>query len=366
MSYLESKSLAYLLHCPGIGHQTARAFKKAVDDSGGDWTIFWDDVVYFIKKKSLPINTIDSIVSSLKEHSIDTYYEMLTKKKIRVITAEDVNYPVLLNELAAPPVVLYILGDEFVLPHTPIAVVGTRHMTAYGAQATEYLVRQLSELGVTIVSGGMYGVDTCAHKTALKHGGSSIAVLGYGFEHWYPQSHQQVLESLMAKGLTCISPFPPNSRPSRGSFSARNAIVAGMSLAVVVTEAGLQSGTHITATCAAELGRSVCAVPGPIMSPYSHGTAWLVNQGATVVTTAQDILNTLPFALQLGTPQAQKEEQEHASAPALYNVLLENGPTTVETLSDMTQQSVVELLCELSQLEISGRVVREGMVWRTR
>ncbi len=366
MSHLERKSLAYLLHCPGIGHTTLWSVKHAVDEEGGDWNVFWEDTSNFVQEKSLPLRLVNSIIYANKEYTVDAYFEYLINRNIRVIIPSDDEYPVLLHELERPPVLMYCKGKSVDKMQLPIAVVGSRHMTAYGAQATEHLVRHLALAGVTIVSGGMYGVDTCAHKVALKQCGYSVAVLGYGFDHWYPVSHGRILESLLEDGLSCLSPFAPECRPTKGSFAARNMLVAGMSLAVVVTEAGLKSGTHITASCAAELGRSVCAVPGPISSPYSQGTAWLINQGATIVTSAQDILSTLPQHDSVALAVTQHQTPFSGQERNLVEMLQTSGPASVEFLSDVSKQTIRTLLCELSQLEIRGKVVRDGMLWRIR
>jgi DNA processing protein len=139
----------------------------------------------------------------------------------------------------------------------------------------------------------MYGVDICAHQAALAWEGNTIGVLGYGFDYCYPKSYQAVFQSCIEQGMTFVSPFAPETTAIRGNFPARNAIVAGMSAAVVVTEAAAKSGTLITAGYAADFGRPVFAVPGSIFSPYSLGVKHLLNEGATLINSGAEVISCL-------------------------------------------------------------------------
>lgn len=212
------------------------------------------------------------------------------------LTLKDKNYPKLLREIANPPAVLYIktlksLEEIFTRP--AVAVVGTRNISSYGRIVTQKITKDLVKHGITIVSGLAKGVDVCAHITALENNGLTIAVLGSGIDSIYPAEHLRIANQIVENGAL-ISEFPLGTRASPGNFPIRNRIISGLSLGVVITEAAEKSGTMITASFAADQGREVFAVPGPITSPYSAGTSALIRKGAKIVTNINDILEELP------------------------------------------------------------------------
>ena len=213
------------------------------------------------------------------------------------LTIKDSNYPKLLREISSPPPVLYVNTSrplEELFKNPAIAVVGTREITYYGRTVTQEITRDLVKRGIMIVSGLARGVDICAHTTALESNGLTIAVLGSGLDCVYPAEHQRIAKIISENGAV-ISEFPLGTRPNSPNFPRRNRIISGLSLGVVVTQAAERSGTMITASFAADQGREVFAVPGPITSPYSRGTAVLINKGAKLVTNVNDILEELPI-----------------------------------------------------------------------
>lgn len=219
--------------------------------------------------------------------------EYCLKNQITIVKLGDADYPVLLAEISDPPAVLYIKGKLNALAPM-IGVVGTRHVTEYGRRVTKGFTRALVRYGFTIVSGFMYGVDACAHSAAIESGGTTVGVLGFGFEYMYPKSHLSLVQQMTTAGNCLITEYAPWEPPRSANFPRRNRIVAGMSLGILVTEAASRSGSRITARLAADQGRGVFAVSGPIDSPFSEGTKDLVNLGAKLVTKAQDILDELP------------------------------------------------------------------------
>ena len=304
MASLESKSLAFLSSVVGVGQRTLALLKKAVNHSidlanadaskkapEENWELFWASGKELWKQMCVSERQISSIEKRLSEQTIEDYFSSLENRQIRVLFEESVEYPLLLKFIDSPPTVLFAKGAAMVWgADPPIAVVGTRHITEYGRLVTEKITSELVVNGCPIISGAMYGVDICAHQAALGWEGKTVGVLGYGFDYCYPKSYQAVFESFIEQGMTFISPFAPETTAIRGNFPARNAIVAGMSAAVVVTEAAAKSGTLITAGYAADFGRPVMAVPGSIFSPYSQGVTQLVNQGAKLVTSAEEVL----------------------------------------------------------------------------
>lgn len=212
------------------------------------------------------------------------------------LTLKDKNYPKLLREISNPPPVLYVQTSrklEEIFANPAISVVGTRNISSYGRIVTQKITRDLVQHGFTIVSGLARGVDVCAHQTALVHSGLTIAILGSGIDCIYPPEHLRIANQIAQNGAI-ISEFPLGTRASALNFPRRNRIISGLSLGVVVTEASQKSGTMITASYAADYGREVFAVPGPITSYYSKGTSELIKKGAKMVTEVQDILEEFP------------------------------------------------------------------------
>lgn len=210
----------------------------------------------------------------------------------------DKEYPILLKTIDGRPNQLYMeyedgcpLGKIFAMP--AVAVVGTRKITEYGKKVTSEIVTGLVGSGVVIVSGLMYGLDEVAHRAALATGGLTIGVWAGGIDTLRGTSREFLAEKILGGGGVIISEIPWGIIPKAEYFPPRNRIISGLSLATVVVEAGVDSGSLITAGYAADQGREVFAVPGPVTSPQSLGTAKLIQKGAMLVTSAQDILETL-------------------------------------------------------------------------
>lgn len=210
------------------------------------------------------------------------------KNGYKILTAPDM--PQRLQDIYAPPCVLYLWGD---LPQPYdslyIAMVGTRNVTPYGVEVATKLSVGLARCGVTVVSGLAVGVDAAAHKGALKGGGKTVAVVGGGIDIDYPSGHRE-LKRLISQNGAVVSEYPPGTSPARANFPIRNRIIAGLSLGCVVVEAGSRSGALITASLAAEMGRDVFAVPGSIFSSESKGTNRLLRDGVKPVCGVMDIL----------------------------------------------------------------------------
>jgi len=212
---------------------------------------------------------------------------------MNIVTIQDERYPKLLKEIGKDiPKQLYYKGvwDSGIFENC-LAVVGSRRLTSYGQRVTEQLVTEVAAAGITIVSGFMYGGDEAAHRAAVKAGGRTIAVMPCGIELIHPEYQQDLyVEILDNKGLV-LSEYEGKFLPTNWTYPRRNRIVAGLSKAVLVVEAGLKSGTLITTNFAKKFGRKVFAVPGPITSEVSRGTSKLLREGASLVTSSKDILN---------------------------------------------------------------------------
>ena len=211
-----------------------------------------------------------------------------------VITAEDEEYPSALREIHDPPIVLYVRGQLTERDRNAVAVVGSRKATHYATESAKKLSFQMAYAGLTVASGLARGIDTAAHQGALAAKGRTIAVIGSGLGELYPPENAELADRIAASGAV-ISEFPIDTKPDRQTFPIRNRIVTGLSFGVLVVEAGANSGALISANMAAEQGRTLYAVPGRIDAPAALGSNRLIQQGAKLVITVDDILDDLPL-----------------------------------------------------------------------
>ena len=211
-----------------------------------------------------------------------------------VITAEDEEYPSALREIHDPPIVLYVRGQLTERDRNAVAVVGSRKCSHYATESAKKLSFQMAYAGLTVASGLARGIDTAAHQGALAAKGRTIAVIGSGLGELYPPENAELADRIAASGAV-ISEFPIDTKPDRQTFPIRNRIVTGLSFGVLVVEAGANSGALISANMAAEQGRTLYAVPGRIDAPSALGSNRLIQQGAKLVITVDDILDDLPL-----------------------------------------------------------------------
>jgi DNA processing protein len=262
----------------------------------------------------------------------------------------DDRYPPLLGSIPDPPVLLWTRGDPAHLLRPAIAIVGSRAATPHGLEMARRLARDLSAAGLVVVSGLARGVDSAAHAATLAAGGATVAVLGCGADRIYPAEHAELAGNIVRAG-TVVSEFPPGCPPRTHHFPLRNRIISGLSHAVVVVEAPEKSGALITAAAAAEQGREVMVVPGPVASGRNRGGHLLIRDGAKVVETGDDILQ------EVGRPIAWPT----ASGPDLEIGQLPNAVDfTVDELAEQTGEPPSLVLARLLELELSGQIQRIG------
>ncbi|MCY4554097.1 MAG: DNA-processing protein DprA [Candidatus Poribacteria bacterium] len=255
------------------------------------------------------------------QYPIERELELIREYDCHVVTLYDDVYPQYLKEIDTPPLVLYIRGKLTPEDSLSLSVVGSRDAKDYGRKVGYRLSYQLAQRGLTIVSGLARGIDTSAHRGALEAGGRTIAVMGSGLGFIYPAANSDLAEKITASGAL-ISEFPMGVKPKPRNFPRRNRIISGLTLGTVVVEASNRSGALITARLAGEQGREVFAVPGEIFSELSTGTHKLINNGAKLINTVDDLLNELPpYALNRiqayeqtsQTPGAQTESSQEQS-----------------------------------------------------
>lgn len=292
----------------------------------------------------------------------DQEWAYLEKENIRMITLPDPRYPKFLREIPYPPYIIYIKGltnwDWNAAPM--ISVVGSRKYSAYGAQATQVLARDLSRAGVTIVSGMALGIDALAHRAALAAGGKTIAVLGNSLDdfHISPQSNFQLSREIMENGVL-MSDYPLPTPAAEHTFPARNRIVAGLSLGTLVIEAGEKSGTLITAQLALDFNREVFAVPGPIFAPQSSGTNKLIRSGAKLASSVKDILEELRLDQGVDsnerTPKIPDSKEE-----AILLEILSTDPLHIDNIAKLSKLATSTVAGTLAFMEIKGWVKNIG------
>lgn len=285
---------------------------------------------------------------------------VLNNERTFVITYWDEAYPPLLREIDDPPAFLFVKGEKpEVLRRDPkIAVVGSRKLTAYGKKIAGWIARELASAGCLVVSGLAAGVDSEAHLGACVSG-ETIGVLGNGIDLIYPRFNTRVYERVMANGVI-ISEFLPGTPPSRWNFPRRNRIIAGMCVGVVVIEATEKSGSLITANLAAQYGRDVFAVPGPITSDSSRGTNFLIKHGAKLVQDINDILEEYPTFASSVIKNVESTELSFSEDEKELLSLITKGNDTLEKLITVTGWEMGRLLTGLSSLEVQEKITQVG------
>ena len=314
-------------------------------------------------------------ISNPDQAQIESDLQWLSHPNHHLLCWDDDAYPVLLRRINNPPAALFIDGDPGCLWQPQIAVIGSRNPTAGGLDHARDFAATLARQGMTITSGLASGIDTAAHKAALDVGALTIAVNGTGLDQVYPSSSRAVAERIRSQGAM-ISELPLGSPPKRQHFPSRNRIISGLSLAVLVIEAGMNSGTLITARKAAEQGRDVFALPGSLNNPMVKGCHRLIREGARLVETTADIMQELgPVAAELqmeiiqrldladDTTEKPTRARENLLDDAEYNNLWEVlgfDPKPVDTIIEQTGLSAREISSMLLIMELKGMVKKHG------
>lgn len=297
----------------------------------------------------------DAIVSQRDRVPWRDEMEMAERLGARIVTRIDEEYPELLKQIHDPPLALYVRGKMECRDRHSVAIVGTRRASHYGRETAERIAFGLAKAGMVVVSGLALGIDTSAHRGALRARGRTVAVLGAGFEHLYPPENAELANEIGSHGAV-ITEFPIDRRPDKTTFPMRNRIVSGLSKGVVVVEAGTKSGAMITVGQALEQGRAVFAVPGRIDSPGSRGPHEMIRTGATLVTGPGDILEEFDVLLPRGTEIAPVAADLSVDEQRLV-ALLADGERDVDALIRGTSLAAARVGSLLITMEMK-RVVR--------
>jgi len=305
----------------------------------------------------------ESLAAFDAEREVAAELEATEKAGIRIFTLEDPEYPEVLRDLNDPPLCLYWRGRLPDAEMPLVAVVGSRRLSSYGARMTSSVAGDAAAAGFGVVSGLALGADTLAHEAAVKLERPTIGVIGAGMNNFYPQDNIELARRMIDCGGAVISEFPLNFPIHRTNFPRRNRIVAALSRAVIVTEAGLQSGALITARQAAELGREVFAVPGHADNAQAQGCHRLIKEGAGLIENFQDVAEALGFghAIEPELPGLGGDDLPAAASPAetaVMSVLRAAGEADLEKLRDATGFDTGTLLSVLTTLELKFHIVR--------
>lgn len=287
--------------------------------------------------------------------------EKLASEKIKILTFRDAAFPKLLLEISKYPPILYYKGIMQENEELCVAVVGTRMITNYGRTVAPYLIEPLIQTGVTVVSGLAYGVDSQMQQLAIKNGRRTIAVLGGGLDakSFYPKQHVLLAQQILETGGALLSEYPIGTPPLKHHFVARNRIISGLSVATVIIECNLKSGSLITAKYALEQNRTVYAVPGPIYAEQSKGPNNLIKMGAKLITQANDILEDLNLA-NLPEQQEAKDLLGDSQAETSVLTLLGPEPLHINEIIKISALEAGEVSSTLTFLEMKGKVRNLG------
>ena len=349
----EASYWAAIAACAEIGPAAILRLRAHFGDLAAAWTAPDRDLA----EAGLSLDQARSLARARTTRDPLAEMNRLQELDARMITFDDDDFPPLLREIPMPPALLYVRGElSKKTLRSGVGIVGTRNLTAYGRQMAERLAGDLARAGITIVSGMAAGIDTVAHQAALEAGGKTVAVMGTGIDGLYPPENGRLAEEIAANGAL-VTEYPPGTGPKREHFPQRNRIISGLSLGTVVVEAPEKSGALITAGFAGDQGREIMAVPGEVFSKASTGCHALIRDGATLVTSAEDVLEAIQ-ALGEGTQLALPVE-----APPLPEgdegeivKLLSHKPLQTDEIVRASGMAAARVATLLTMLELKGMV----------
>lgn len=306
---------------------------------------------------------VQKLIEQRNKIDLDKEYLELKKENISILSPflDENDFPKNLREISGAPLALFVKGEEKNIYRKQLAIIGTRRPTIYGKQTTEKLTNQIAQAGLTITSGMAIGIDSLAHKFAIENNQPTIAVLGNGLSNKIlSQSFTYKLsQEIISSGGTLVSEYPPNFRATKFTFPARNRIISGLSLGVLVIEAGEKSGSLITARYALEQNREIFAVPGNIFSSQSIGTNWLIKEGAVPVTDANDILSVFGFSVEINSRTKSTIKFENPEEETIYKTI-NHEPMPIDKIAKIAKIDSKKLSSKLSLMELKGLIKNIG------
>lgn len=320
-----------------------------------------DSLITAIKndETTLPTNVKNEILSDSWHDKISGLLDYLDKRNIKITFYHWDNYPKRLKNIEFPPPILYYIGDFSLTETNNVAIIGSRKHSSYGKQCTEYFSKTFVKNDICVVSGLAEGIDACAHFTALNNNGKTIAVLAGGVDYIYPTCNTQLYNEISNKGLI-ISEFPVSMRPQKPFFPYRNRIIVGLADCLVVTEAGMPSGTMTTVDHALEQNKNVYAVPGSINSELSAGTNFLIKSGCICAVDPFDVLNEFNIIRSDKTAGVVPDDEELDDLQKDILKLLSVEELSTYQLEEALSIDAASLNVALVMLEICGYIEKDA------
>lgn len=334
---------------------------KLLREYFGSYRKVWGATPDKLGELGLGQNLVGEFLEFRESFDFYSYFAQVSKFGLKVITPDDKSYPKLLKEIDNSPIIIYVKGELKPADEVAIAIVGSRRVTSYGKEIASKISSELASSGVTIVSGLALGVDAVAHEAALDVGGRTLAVLGNGLDSVYPSTHRALAQNIVKNGAL-ISEYPLGYPALPHNFPQRNRIVSGLSLGVVVIEGTEKSGTLLTASHAAQQGREVFAVPGPVTSPNSGAPHILLRQGAKLVTSARDILEELDLEHRTKNIEHREILPESKEEMEILK-LLELEGLDIDSIVRISGIETPVVLATLTSMELKGIVRNSGGVY---
>lgn len=366
---LDEERLAWLALAltPGLGPRRVIEGVREVGPASRIFELSLTD----LEGLKLPAEAAQFIFDGKARRAAETEWAAIQALGASIVTYSSAAYPERLKEIYDPPPVLWARGDTGLLTRPGIAVVGTRHPSPYGSGVAEMLSRDLAARRLLIISGMARGIDSCAHKGALAARTPTVAVWGTGIDVVYPKENRKLAEDILAAGGAIVSEVPLGTFPAPQNFPRRNRIISGLSIAVLVVEASENSGTRVTARCAAEQNRDVFAVPGNVTNKGSWTPNTLIKQGAKLTATWEDVWEDLPSQVRLELEEAagsaSRIEAQASLLPdpvlrseeaRVLEILRADESLQIDDILDAldTQLTSSEVFTALFELEMAGRV----------
>ncbi|GHE23733.1 DNA-processing protein DprA [Sphingobacterium griseoflavum] len=342
----------------GVGPKTARNLLAHCGSVDG---IFRSKKKELLRIPQIGQTTVEAILSKNYLSDAEKELQFVEKHGIDLLWIEDENYPKRLLYCDDAPLLLYYKGSATLNPQRCVSIVGTRNATSYGKQLCEELLAAFQEQNILVVSGLAYGIDVHAHRQSLKHGVSTVAVLGHGLDMIYPAAHRDVASRMLADG-GLITEFPSGTIPERNNFPARNRIIAGLSDVTIVVEAARKGGALITAEIANSYHRDVCAFPGRIDQEYSAGCNYLIKTNrAHLIRHAQDLFYLMDWKdsakqgcakqLQLLPTDMSTDQQR------VYRLIQENETSNIDDIAQQLAWPMSKLAMVLLEMEMNNHIV---------
>ncbi len=357
------RELIALTLIPGLGKQRIKQLLNHFESAGD---VFRAGVRQIRQVEGLGEAIANQIATFKQWKLVDDIMRKTKRAGARLVSYTCIEYPALLRQIYDSPSLLWVKGDVNILSDPGIAVVGTRSPDRYGREQAEIWSKKLLGQGLTVTSGLAYGVDTLAHRTALKYNGRTIAVLGSGIDWIYPERNGILARNIIKKGGAVISEFRPGTKPDAGNFPVRNRLVSGMSFGVLVIQSGVKGGSMITARSALDQNREVFVVPHNLNQEKGEGNNYLIRTGqGKLIQNTDDIINEISYQPSETKAEVIKDipEWRTMNLPEFQKQIcgyLANGSLHIDLLAEKSGKQAQDLLPELLELEIKEIVFQEA------